>query len=97
MNSSIDCVTRSVPLEVRPPSQCNGWSLHFRDAGWRIFYRNVVPDGSALYWLFKRDSSVFLLKQLPRSTLTFCADLPEAHADEICALMAASHLATPAK
>lgn len=93
MTISTDCCSRSVTLAIKPPKLCNGWSLHFHNAGWRTFYRDVYMDGSTMVWLFKRKASAFVIKQLPNAVLVDSVDLPEDAAEEVCRLLSTSGLA----
>lgn len=82
-------------FQIKTPRQANGWSLHFRNAGWRIFYRNVCQDGSVMYWLIKRGASAILIPQQTSGESVIDLDLPCDDAAELASLMVKSGLAVP--
>lgn len=96
MNTFTQCETSTVRLQVNPPRDCNGWSMSFDAAGWRIFHRPVYKDGSVLMWLLKRGACAFLVRQLANEKATIDIDIPSDYAEEVVRLMVASGLAVPA-
>lgn len=92
--ASVDATT--VRVTINPPMHCNGWAVSFGKAGWRSFYRDIVSDGSVLYWLLKRGSSAFLIAQRADASQTVELSLPREDAAEICHLMVVTGLGVPA-
>jgi hypothetical protein len=90
-DESHDTVT--VRVAVNPPSQSLSWSMTFRAAGWRPFYRNVFQDGSKLVWLFKREASSFLVTQLANDVQVIDVELPRRESESIRELLLSSRLA----
>lgn len=88
--------TTSARFQVHAPRLCNGWSLHFKRAGWRIFFRDVGPrDGSVMHWLIKRGVSAVLIPQQTSRESVITLDLPCEDAEELSSLMVTSGLAVP--
>jgi hypothetical protein len=88
--------TTSACFRIKTPNATNGWSLHFREAGWRIFYRDICRDGSVLYWLIKRGASAILIPQQTSGERIIDFDLPSEDAAELASLIVKSGLAVPA-
>lgn len=95
MNSSLNHDTTPARFQIHPPREANGWSLHFRRAGWQIFYREVCFDRSVMHWLIRRGASAFLIPQQTSGTSVVQLDLPREDAGELANLMVASGLAAP--
>lgn len=88
--------TTPARFRIKTPRAANGWSLHFRDAGWRIFYRDICRDGSVMHWLLKRGASAILIPQQTSGESVINLDLPSEDAAELAALIVKSGLAVPA-
>ena len=88
--------TTPARFRIKTPRAANGWSLHFRDAGWRIFYRNICSDGSVFHWLIKRGASAILIPQQTTGESVINLDLPSDDAAELAWLIVKSGLAVPA-